>query len=145
MIDHSHTARLEVVILPAAVRDAQATAAAVSACGSVSLSTNAGLQAAARTLGLTVDQLTQRLWAGECLGRLAEAAGTDLQTVEKAVTAATEVATRAAIACGVAEGVITGAHAHWLVEGLEAGYWGGATDGFALGSQSRRRGATQRG
>lgn len=136
--------RLEAVVLPAAGRGAQAAVAAAVARGPVSLSGNAGLQAAARAVGLSVEALTRRLWAGESLASLAGAAGLGLGRVEETVVAATLADTRAIIASGAGDGTLSRAHARWLLEGLEAGYWGGASDEFALGAGARHCRAARR-
>jgi hypothetical protein len=88
----------------------------------------AGLTAAAEALGLTVDELRTQLWGGATLSQLAEKAGVDLQVVQNAVTAACVAQTRAAIEQAVTDGTLTRAHADWLLEGLDKGYWGPAAD-----------------
>jgi hypothetical protein len=93
----------------------------------------AGLEAAAEALGMTAEELTTQLWGGASLADLADAAGVELQDVRDAVTAACQQATRDAIEQAVTDGTITRAHADWLLEGLEAGYWGGGTRGFGFG------------
>ncbi|MBI3241838.1 MAG: hypothetical protein HYZ49_06035 [Chloroflexi bacterium] len=92
----------------------------------------AGLEAAAKTLGLTADELTTQLWAGESLANLADKAGVKLQDVQDAVTAACQEATRSSIEQAVTDGTLTRDHADWLLEGLEKGYWGG-DGGFGFG------------
>ena len=124
--------QLDTARLWAAGAGAAAAVAEVTA-HSPSLSGAPALGAAAHVLGLSVDGLTDRLWAGEDLARLAAAAGVSLAALEAAVNAATRAATRAAIAHGAATGQLTRAHARWLAEGLAAGYWG-AGDGFGLGA-----------
>lgn len=85
-----------------------------------------GLEAAADVLGMTADELATQLWGGETLADLAEkASGVDLQDVRDAIVAANEAATRRAIEQAVQDGVFTGEHADWLLEGLDNGYWGG--------------------
>jgi hypothetical protein len=93
----------------------------------------AGQEAAAEALGMTADELSTQLWGGRSLADLADEAGVDLQAVQEAVTAACQQATREAIEQAVTDGTITRAHADWLLEGLEAGYWGGASRGFGFG------------
>jgi hypothetical protein len=82
---------------------------------------------------MTADELSTQLWGGKSLADLADEASVDLQAVQDAVTAACQQATREAIEQAVTDGTITRAHADWLLEGLEAGYWGGASGGFGLG------------
>jgi hypothetical protein len=81
---------------------------------------------------MTADELSAQLWGGETLANLADEAGVDLQAVQDAVTEACEQATRDAIEQAVTDGTITRAHADWLLEGLEQGFWGGGR-GFGLG------------
>jgi hypothetical protein len=100
--------------------------------GGPGLRSEAALEAAAEALGMTADELSTQLWAGESLADLAEEAGVDLQVVQDAVTAANLEAQREAIAEAVADGTITQAHADWLLEGLDNGYWG-AGSGFGFG------------
>src|SRR5574337_781336 len=57
----------------------------------------AGLDAAAKALGMTADQLSTQLWGGRSLADLADKAGVDLQKVQDAVKAACQQATRNAI------------------------------------------------
>ena len=93
----------------------------------------AGLEAAAEALGMTTEELSNQLWAGESLADLAEEAGVDLQDLRDAVEAAQQEATRAAIEQAVEDGNLTRDHADWLLEGLENGYWrgfGGGRGGF---------------
>ena len=125
------------LVRPAAAADLQAGSAAAVAHGGGGFHSEAGLEAAAAALGMTVDELRTQLWAGESLADLADEAGVDLQVVQDAVTAANEAATRDAIAQAVDDGTITQAHADWLIEGLEAGYWGGS-DGFGFGPRGFR-------
>jgi hypothetical protein len=83
------------------------------------------LEAAAEALGMTTEELSNQLWAGESLADLAEEAGVDLQDLRDAVEAAQQEATRAAIEQAVEDGNLTRDHADWLLEGLENGYWRG--------------------
>lgn len=109
----------------AAQREAAAGVVVAQGGGGGGLRSEAGLAAAAEALGLTVDDLRMQLWAGESLADLADAAGVDLQTVQEAVTAASVQAAREAITQAVAGGTLTQDKANWLIEGLDAGYWGG--------------------
>jgi hypothetical protein len=84
-----------------------------------------GLEAAAEVLGMTTDELSNQLWAGETLASLAEEAGVDLQELRDAVEAAQVQATRDAIEQAVEDGNLTRDHADWLLEGLDNGYWSG--------------------
>lgn len=95
----------------------------------------AGLEAAAQALGLTANELQTQLRGGESLADLADTEGVELQAVLDAITAACVQATRDAIADAVAGGNLTQAHADWLNEGLDQGFWGPAADqgGFGFG------------
>lgn len=93
----------------------------------------AGLEAAAKALDMTADELSTQLWGGKSLADLAEEAGVDLQDVRDAVEAACQQATRDAIEQAVTDGSITREHADWLLEGLDKGYWGSGAGGFGFG------------
>lgn len=93
----------------------------------------AGLQAAADKLGLTVTDLTSQLWAGRTLADLADKAGVSLTDVQAAVQAACVAQTRQAIEQAVTDGTLTRDKADWLLTGLDKGYWGpGGEIGFGL-------------
>jgi hypothetical protein len=111
-------------VQPAAAAETQAASAHGGGPGFYG---QAGLEAAAEALGMTVDELTAQLSAGESLADLAEEAGVDLQDVRDAVAAANRAATQEAIEQAVTDGDITREHADWLLEGLEMGYWGGGS------------------
>lgn len=89
-----------------------------SVCG------QAGLEAAATALDMTVDELQTQLWGGKTLANLAEQAGVALEDVQAAVNEACQAQTRAAIEQAVTDGTMTRAKADWLLEGLDKGYWG---------------------
>ena len=93
----------------------------------------AGLEAAAQALGMTVDELTTRLRAGDSLADLATEAGVDVQDVRDAMQAANETAVREAIEQAVTDGDLTRAHADWLLEGLDNGFWGPGAGGPGFG------------
>jgi hypothetical protein len=84
-----------------------------------------GLEAIAKALGMTTDELSTQLWGGKTLADLAEEKGVDLQVLQDAVTAAQEAATRDAIEQVVTDGKLSREQADWLLEGLDKGYWGG--------------------
>ncbi len=84
----------------------------------------AGLEAAANALGMTVDELTAQLWGGKTLADLADEKGIDLQTVRDTVLQACEQALRDAIERAVQDGRISREMADWLLEGLDKGFWG---------------------
>lgn len=101
------------------------------------MESDVALEAAAGALGMTADELQTQLWGGMTLADLAEEAGIDLADVQAAVEAAQEQATRDQIAQAVEDGTLTQAHADWLLEGLDNGYWsgfgGGGHKGFGHG------------
>jgi len=102
------------------------------------LGSQAGLEAAAESLGMTVDELTTQLWGGRTLADLAEEKGIDLAelmaTVEAAVQAERETAIQTRIEQALQDGAITQEHADWLLEGLDKGFLG---QGFGFGFGGR--------
>ncbi len=93
------------------------------------LHSQATLEAAARALGMTSDELSAQLWGGKTLAEIADAKGIDIATIKTAVEAAMQAETRTAIAQSVTDGTLTQAKADWLLEGLDKGYWGAGQDG----------------
>jgi hypothetical protein len=81
-----------------------------------------GLTAAAEALGMTVDELSNQLWAGETLSSLAEGKGVELTTVQEAMQAARATEAKTLIEQAVADGTMTQEQADWLLEGIENGY-----------------------
>jgi hypothetical protein len=89
-----------------------------------------GTEAAAKALGLSVDQMSAELWGGRTMADLADRAGVDLTTVWNAVQGACKDVQRNAVEQAVTDGSLTREKADWLLEGLDKGYWGsGAADG----------------
>jgi hypothetical protein len=98
------------------------------------LHSQAALEAAAKALGMTADELSAQLWGGKTLSDLAAEKGVDIADVQAAVEAAQITETKTAITQAVTNGTITQAKADWLIKGLDAGYWGpGAEGGFGFG------------
>lgn len=97
----------------------------------------AGLDAAAKALKMTTDELTAQLWGGRTLADLADEAGVELTDVQSAVQAACTAATKAAIQQAVTDGQITQDQADWLIEGLDKGYWGSGQKSFGFGGFGR--------
>jgi hypothetical protein len=98
------------------------------------LHSQAALEAAAEALGMTTDELTTALEEGKTLSDIAEEQGVDIADVKAAVEAAQIAETKTAIEQAVTDGDITQDKADWLLEGLDAGYWGpGAEGGFGFG------------
>jgi hypothetical protein len=90
----------------------------------------AGLDAAAKALNMTADELKAQLWGGQTLSGLAEKAGVGIADVQAAVQAACQQAQIDAINQAVKDGKITQANADWLIEGIQKGYIGGGKFGF---------------
>jgi hypothetical protein len=98
------------------------------ACG------QAGLDAAAKALKMTTDELKAQLWGGQTLSGLADKAGVKITDVQSAVQAACQQAQIDAINQAVKDGKITQANADWLIEGIQKGYIGGGFGkGFGMG------------
>ncbi len=100
------------------------------------LRSQAELEAAAKALGMTADELSAELWGGKTLSDLADEKGVDIADVQAAVQAAQIAATKTAIQQAVTDGTMTQAKADWLIKGLGAGYWGPGVKGdfgFGLG------------
>ena len=100
------------------------------------LHSQAALEAAAKALGMTADELSAELWGGKTLAAIAEEKGVDIADVKAAVEAAQIAETKTAIQQAVTDGTLTQAKADWLIEGLDKGYWGAGVQGdfgFGLG------------
>ena len=98
------------------------------------LHSQAALEAAAKALGMTANELSAQLWGGKTLADIADAKGVDIAVVKTAVEAALKAETKTAIQDAVTAGTLTQAKADWLLEGLDKGYWGaGQEGGFGMG------------
>jgi hypothetical protein len=98
------------------------------------LHSQAALEAAAKALGMTADELSAELWGGKTLADIADEKGVDIADVKAAVEAAQIAETKDAIEQAVTDGTITQDKADWLLEGLDAGYWGPGVKGdFGFG------------
>ncbi len=93
----------------------------------------AELEAAAKVLGMTADELSTALQNGQTLEELATAAGVDIADVQAAIQAAHREEMRALIEVGVADGTISQEKAAWLLEGLDKGFLDGSGFGFGFG------------
>ncbi len=91
------------------------------------------LEAAAKVLGMSTDELSTALKDGKTLADLATAANVDIQDVQDAITAAHATEMRTRSAQSVTGGTITKAKADWLLEGLDKGYLDGPGFGFGFG------------
>ena len=96
---------------------------------------DAALEAAAKALGMTTDEVTTALQSGQTLKDLAEEAGVDIEDIRAAIQAVRETELRERIEQAVENGAITQEHADWLLEGLEKGFLHGA-GGFGHGPKS---------
>ncbi|MBC7878933.1 MAG: hypothetical protein H7Y59_17315 [Anaerolineales bacterium] len=90
----------------------------------------AELEAAAKVLGLTKDELSTALKDGKTLADLATAAGVDIEDVREAINAVRAVEIRARIEAGISDGTISQEKADWLLEGLDKGFLDGPGFGF---------------
>jgi hypothetical protein len=97
------------------------------------LHNQAALDAAAKALGMTSDELSAQLWGGKTLSQLADEKGVDIATVQKAVQDAMLAETKAAIQQAVTDGKLTQDKADWLLQGLDKGYWGAGQGNFGFG------------
>ena len=92
---------------------------------------SAELEAAAKALDMTTDELSTALKDGKSLQDLADAAGVELQSVQDAIQAAHATEMRTQIEQAVTDGNMTREKADWLLEGLDKGFLDGP--GFGLG------------
>ena len=92
----------------------------------------AELDAAAKVLGMTSDELSTQLKNGKTLSDLATAKGVTLQSVQDAIQAVHRTEVAAQIKQAVADGQMTQDKADWLLEGLNKGYLDGP-GGFGFG------------
>jgi hypothetical protein len=103
---------------------------------------DAGLEAAAGVLGMSVDELSSALEDGQRLPELAEAAGVDIEDLHTALQAVHETEMRERIAQAVADGDMTQAQADWMLQGIDNGYMlgKGGPGGFGRGNGGSRGG-----
>jgi hypothetical protein len=94
----------------------------------------AALDAVAKVLGMSSDDLSAALEDGKTLQELAEAAGVDVQDVKNALDAIRAESMRERINQAVEDGTMTQEKADWLLEGLDKGFLdGGRNFGFGFG------------
>ena len=91
------------------------------------------LEAAAKVLGMSTDELSAALKDGKTLTDLATAANVDIQDVQDAIAAAHAAEMRTRIAQSVTDGTMTQEKADWLLEGLDKGFLEGPGIGFGFG------------
>jgi hypothetical protein len=101
----------------------------------------AGLEAAAKALNLTTEQLMAELWGGRTPAELADRAGVSLTAVRDAVQAACRDAQKQMIEQAVQNGRLSREKADWLIEGLEKGFWGLGSGAWRDGCSCFCRGA----
>ena len=82
------------------------------------------LEAAAKVLGMTTDEVSTALQSGKTLQNLADEAGVKIEDVQSAIQAAHATELRERIAQAVTDGTITQENADWLLEGLDKGFIG---------------------
>jgi hypothetical protein len=82
------------------------------------------IDAAAKVLGMTSDELSTALQGGKTLEQIASEKNVDIAKVQEAIQAAHAAEMRDRIAQAVSDGTITQANADWLNEGLDKGYIG---------------------
>jgi len=92
----------------------------------------AELEAAAKTLGMTADELASALKDGKTLQDVADEAGVAFEEVQTAIQAAHAVEMRDHIQQALKDGKLTQANADWLLEGLDKGFVG-VPGGFGFG------------
>lgn len=98
------------------------------------------MEAIAKALGMTTDELSTQLWGGRTVADLAEKAGVELADIQKAVQDAQLAAKKDAIKQAVTDGKITQEQADWMIEGLDKGYMGKGGFGFGFGGCGGRGG-----
>ena len=76
----------------------------------------------ADTLGLTLDELREKLAAGETLAEIAEGQGVDLEAVRAELQPEQVEAQKARIQQAVEDGTMTRERADWMLQGLDQGY-----------------------
>jgi len=84
----------------------------------------AELEAAAKVLDMTADELSTELESGKTLQDVADEAGADIEEVRAAIQAVHAVEMRDRIAQAVEDGTLTQENADWLLEGLDKGFIG---------------------
>lgn len=100
----------------------------------------AALEAAAKALGMTTDELTSALQSGKTLQELAVEKDVDIADVHAAIQAARVEEARERIAQAVANGTMTQEKADWLLEGLDNGFIGGGMGRGFGGPRGRGQG-----
>ena len=92
----------------------------------------AELEAAAKVLNMTTDELTAALESGKTLETIADEAEVDFADVQAAIQAVHATELRERIQQALDDGTITQENADWLLEGLDKGFIG-VHGGFGFG------------
>lgn len=100
---------------------------------------DAALEAAAKVLGMTADEVKSALQGGKTLQDLAIEKGVAIEDVQAAIQAVRVTEMREQIVQAVADGTMTQEKADWLLEGLDKGFMGGG-NGFGRGGFGGMRG-----
>ena len=93
----------------------------------------AELEAAAKALGMTTDEVSTALQNGQTLEDLATKAGVDIADVQAAINTVQREEMKTRIQQAVTDGTMTQDKADWLLEGLDKGYLDGPGFGFGFG------------
>ena len=93
----------------------------------------AELEAAAKVLGMTTDEVSAALKDGKTLEDLATAQGVEINAVHEAIQAAHKAQMLEDINQAVTDGKMTQDKADWLILGLQNGYLDGPGFGFGGG------------
>jgi hypothetical protein len=93
----------------------------------------AELEAAAKALGMTTDEVSTALQNGQTLEDLATKAGVELSDVQDAINTVHREEMQTRIQQGVTDGTISQDKADWLLEGLDKGYLDGPGIRFGFG------------
>ena len=101
---------------------------------------DAELEAAAKVLGMTADEVSSALQEGQTLQDLATEKGVAIEDIQAAIQAVHVAEMRDSIAQAVADGTMTQEKADWLLEGLDNGFMGGGSGGFGRGFGGGMRG-----
>jgi predicted nuclease with RNAse H fold len=95
---------------------------------------DAEVEAAAKALGMTVDEFKSALKSGKTLQDLAAEKGVDIADVHAAIRTVRIAEMREHIAQAVEDGTMSKEKADWLLEGLDKGFIG---DGFGIPHSGR--------
>ncbi len=83
---------------------------------------SSALEAIAKALGMTADELSAQLWGGRSIADLADKAGVDLQGLYETAENARDESRLAAIDAAVKAGTLSAEQAAWMKDGIANGY-----------------------